>query len=173
MFENVMDALNAASVIGDDRIQQQSSPGWRKPPGAVGVGTGTHWDNPYRAAKDSKGRWNLAGPGVRGAHWKNIGQELAASYAVVKFTSALANDTLPFTLDDVARNLAGKTLMCQCATHDAPGHLAPCHGQVLLEAANDPEVFRRRHPRRPPPPPRTRRIPAYPGTPDYALPYAF
>lgn len=37
---------------------------------------------------------------------------------------------LPFTVDDVRRELRGKNLACWCA----PG--APCHADVLLEIAN-------------------------------------
>lgn len=149
-------SANDTAVSAPERIQQRRTKGWRKPVGAVGVGRGTRWGNPYRVVQDAKGRWNLEGPGVRGAHWKNIGEELAVSYAVAKFAAALAQGTLDFTIDDVAQDLGGKTLMCWCTVHTSDGHLAPCHGQVLLEVANDPDGFRARRPLRPPTPPRRR-----------------
>ena len=38
--------------------------------------------------------------------------------------------SLPFTIDDVRRELKGKDLICWCK----PG--APCHADVLLDVAN-------------------------------------
>lgn len=43
------------------------------------------------------------------------------------------NRTMPVTLDDVRRELAGRDLACWCKPGD------PCHADVLLEIANTPE----------------------------------
>lgn len=134
------------------RIQQRRTAGWRKPDGAVAVGRPSKWGNPYRAVQDDLGHWNLEGPDVRGAHWKNIGRELALEHAVTFFRTALRQGTLAYTPEDVARELAGKTLMCWCPVHDSRGRLAPCHARVLLEAANDPVGFAARSPQHQAPP---------------------
>jgi Domain of unknown function (DUF4326) len=49
---------------------------------------------------------------------------------VTLYRRDLIAGSLPFTIDDVRRELKGKDLVCWCI----PG--APCHGDVLLVVAN-------------------------------------
>ncbi|HEY3256907.1 MAG TPA: DUF4326 domain-containing protein [Polyangiaceae bacterium] len=52
--------------------------------------------------------------------------------SVVRFRRALlaADGSLPFTIDQVRRDLSGKNLACWCPLDE------PCHADVLLEVAN-------------------------------------
>ncbi len=49
--------------------------------------------------------------------------------AVAAFRRELLAGGLPFTVDDVKRELRGKNLACYCKE-------SPCHADVLLEVAN-------------------------------------
>jgi Domain of unknown function (DUF4326) len=89
------------------RVQLRRSKGWRKPPGAVVVSRPSRWGNPYRVGVD--------------------GNRAQCAY---RYRTALEMDELPFSADDVRRELAGADLACWCP----PGE--PCHADVLLEVAN-------------------------------------
>jgi hypothetical protein len=96
--------------------------GWRRPITGAYVGRPTQWGNPYKVG--------------RGKH--------TAEEAVMLFRRDLLAGTLPFTIEDVRRELKGMDLMCWCE----PG--APCHADVLLEVANGSQTLTpRRHRARP------------------------
>jgi hypothetical protein len=52
------------------------------------------------------------------------------SESVAKFRRAISSAALPFTIEDVCRELRGKNLACWCPLD------GPCHADVLLEVAN-------------------------------------
>ncbi len=54
---------------------------------------------------------------------------------VDKYKRALADGELPFTVEDVRTELAGKDLACWCPL-PAPGETDHCHAAVLIELAN-------------------------------------
>ena len=87
------------------RIQLSRARGWRKPAEAVVVARPTKWGNPF--------------------DWRALGKP----EAVRQFREALLAGRLPYTAEDVRRELAGRPLACWCR----PGE--PCHADVLLEAA--------------------------------------
>lgn len=94
-------------MSGPKRIQQRRTKGWRKPEGAIAVGRGTRWGNPYSV--------------------KEFGQALV----VQGYRAALVEGRLVrATVEDVRRELAGRDLMCWCPLDQ------PCHADVLLEIAN-------------------------------------
>ena len=111
------------------RIQRRRTKGWRKPEGAVSVGRGTRWGNPYRVSKTAEGVWRLEDPSGRFTNL--LTREKAARLAVQWFSEAIANgwNNAP-TRDEIRQELSGKDLMCWC-----PPEL-PCHADVLLEIAN-------------------------------------
>lgn len=74
------------------------------PPGAVYIGRGSKWGNPYVIPYD----------GDR--------QEVIAKYRYHLFGN-------PQLLEDAKIELRGKDLVCFCAP-------LPCHGDILLEVAN-------------------------------------
>lgn len=90
------------------RIQRRRSRGWRQPISAIYVGRSTKWGNPYKAGYDHQ----------------------TAEEAVSFYRKDLIDGSLPFTADDVRRELKGKDLVCWCR----PG--SPCHADVLLDLAN-------------------------------------
>lgn len=89
------------------RIRLRRTRGWRKPPGAVVVSRPSRWGNPFRVGVDGD-----------------------AARCVELYRRALARGELPFTADDVGRELAGSDLACWCRLCD------PCHADVLLTLAN-------------------------------------
>jgi len=90
-----------------NRIQRRRVKGWRMPAGAVYVGRGSRWGNPFIV-------------GIHGS----VGE------CVAKFQQELCNinSRLSFAVEDVAE-LRGKTLVCWCKESD------PCHADVLTALA--------------------------------------
>jgi hypothetical protein len=95
------------------RVQRQRAKGWRKPQGAVYVGRGSKFGNPFD--------WRL------GTRTGNDPRE----DAVVLFRNWLKHSRGPSAPTDAdIASLRGKTLMCWCPLS------SPCHADVLLELAN-------------------------------------
>lgn len=116
-----------------ERIQRKRTRGWRMPPDAVYVGRGSKWGNPFVVHSD------------RMQNGKRY--PMTAELSVASFRSMLAKEGAwfpvplpwpkgkipacePTTIEDVSRELRGKTLVCWCECG------APCHADVLLEIAN-------------------------------------
>ncbi|MGO2819458.1 MAG: DUF4326 domain-containing protein [Brachybacterium tyrofermentans] len=98
--------------MSPQRIQQRRTKGWRKPEGAVAVGRGTKWGNPWRV-EDGMSR--------KGAVWR--------------YRDAVTGPLRPLAphlpeIEEVRAELAGRDLMCWCPLDQ------PCHADVLLELAN-------------------------------------
>ena len=55
----------------------------------------------------------------------------AQAFAVQDYEAALVNDALPYSCEEVRRDLKGKNLGCYCSLED------PCHADVLLRIANE------------------------------------
>ena len=91
------------------RIQRLRVKGWRKPHGAVIVDRTSRWGNPHK----------VGAPGVTDSET-----------AVALYRADLLSGALPYGIDDVRRELAGKNLCCFCALD------ASCHADVLIEVAN-------------------------------------
>ena len=91
------------------RITRSRAKGWRKPEGAVYVGRGTIWGNPWTAERGVTGDLRRV---VRLYHEHIRSQPLMVLKA--------------------KKELAGKDLMCWCQ------QWAPCHAGVLLHIANTP-----------------------------------
>lgn len=101
------------------RIQRQRTRGWKKPPNTVCVTRGTLWGNPFVVRPDLE-----------------TGDKIGMNYfAVPSVDDAVAvyrefMEQQPDFQEKAKRNLRGKDLACWCALD------APCHGDVLLEIAN-------------------------------------
>jgi hypothetical protein len=94
-----------------ERVRLERKRGWRKPAGAVVVARPSRWGNPFRVGTDGD-----------------------RAECVARFREAFLSGGLPFGLDDVRRQLAGRDLACWCPTD------GPCHADVLLVAANRAEA---------------------------------
>ena len=86
------------------------------------VTRGTRWGNPYK----------LSDYGFQHADGTPapFDEQAAREMAVRDFEHALGVGALPFTEEDVRRELRGKDLLCWCAEG------AVCHGDVLLRIAS-------------------------------------
>lgn len=114
------------------RIQRRRDKGWRKPEGAVYVGRGSRWGNPYRVVREGGYAW------VEGSSWVEpvpkhivyVGHSENAQYvqqeAVDRYRAWIASEDSR----ELRRELAGRDLMCWCPIDQ------PCHADVLLELAN-------------------------------------
>lgn len=109
------------------RIQRKRTKGWRMPDGAVYVGRGTRWGNPYRAGK--------AEPRMP---WLPAGTVLTSEQAVACYRDMvngggvhiLSDQYLSSSVGQILFFLRGRDLACWCPLDQ------PCHADVLLEIAN-------------------------------------
>ncbi|OBC11408.1 hypothetical protein A5784_35000 [Mycobacterium sp. 852013-50091_SCH5140682] len=125
-----------------ERIQRQrraGAPGMT--PGAVYVGRPSKWGNPWRIVRD--GKWHRV---QHATDDRTAGSFVVSEYAHRTATRCYYQDLiqgrLPYTEDDVQRELAGRDLACWCT----PALLLPgggrdwlglqCHGDVLLAVAS-------------------------------------
>lgn len=99
------------------RIQRQRTKGWRMPEGAVYVGRGSKWGNPFRL--------NDIMP-------TDDGVRIVRTHA---HAVALFHTRVRFDEADLSE-LRGKDLACWCALAYPDGTIYPCHADVLLEWAN-------------------------------------
>lgn len=105
------------------RVQRRRTKGWKAPEGAVYVGRGSRWGNPYTITRTTPTH-TVNGPSLNAGYptRRRATQAAADAYRVW-----LAAD--PARVDEVRQQLAGRTLMCWCHPAD------PCHGDVLLAVA--------------------------------------
>ncbi|MCW2957161.1 MAG: hypothetical protein JWO69_2030 [Thermoleophilia bacterium] len=94
------------------RVRRQRTKGWTKPEGAVYVGRGSEWGNPWKIGDPSP--WGDQAP-------------MDARQAVDTFAYGVCT---PHGRRRVAAALAGRDLMCWCPLD------RPCHADVLLALAN-------------------------------------
>lgn len=95
------------------RIQRKRTKGWRMPEGAVYVGRGTKWGNPW-----------IVDPNRATHPATNQYRDTAAE--CVRLYSDLV-----YGRDDLLEPLRGRNLACWCPLDQ------PCHADVLLELANE------------------------------------
>lgn len=118
--------------MSPQRIQRRRTKGWRMPEGAVYVGRGSKWGNPWKV---TQGNASVSGRFI--VH--NIVQPHLTSMAFTDRAEAqewAADLYRPIAqcADDVQlAELRGKDLACWC-----PQDMA-CHADVLLELANREE----------------------------------
>jgi hypothetical protein len=136
------------------RIQRRRTKGWHAPDGAVYVGRGTRWGNPYRL-----GDTQVRMPGIDGSEWqhegrlgKTSGQRHAFVHPDRSMTWHLVQDATAEQVVELYRRwladrpelaaaardeLAGRDLMCWCPLPE-PGQPDHCHAAVLISLANAP-----------------------------------
>ncbi len=110
-------------VTTPKRIQRKRMRGWRMPQGAVYVGRGTMWGNPFD--------WRMCPTDIAPPAW-------ARGAAVDAFREKLlrgcGEHELRCTIAEIRRDLQGRDLACWCPLDH------PCHADVLLALANAPEA---------------------------------
>lgn len=102
------------------RIQRKRTKGWRMPEGAVYVGRGSTWGNPWRIGDRLM---TYAGPLNGSQRCQEFFMD--AHLAVALYRAAFAPD-----LPEIVATLRGKDLACWCPLDQL------CHADVLLELAN-------------------------------------
>lgn len=135
-------------AVGPLRVQQRRTKGWRKPEGAVAVGRGTKWGNPFRIGSFKESPRGLRWWCVTGwresrsyigtqQHARQIAADMFRDWTQTKtllerdWHWALIRRHAAIREALAARDLAGKDLMCWCPLDQ------PCHADVLLDLAND------------------------------------
>lgn len=107
-----------------ERIQRKRTKGWRMPEGAVYVGRGSKWGNPFEVGGTAYVNILNGGP----EQYLKVTPELAC----ILYRERLKNCREQLGLPDISE-LRGKNLACWCSLDK------PCHADVLLEIANDSE----------------------------------
>ncbi len=125
-------------MIAPKRIQRKRTKGWRMPEGAIYVGRPSQWGNP------------ISLPGVAAqfpsVDERGIAQMVVRDFAVLARRGQLHLPNWRFlngergpvslfypSIDLIRAELAGRDLACWCPLD------FPCHGDVLLELANQPD----------------------------------
>ena len=106
----------AIGSLRPTRVQRKRTKGWRMPPNTVYVGRPTKWGNPFRAGYE-----NIMLPGRLVAD-KRHAWRLFQAHAPLS----------PKLVLSAKAELRGKNLACYCQLDQ------PCHADVLLEIANEP-----------------------------------
>ena len=116
--------------MSPQRIQRRLIKGWLMPEGAVYVGRGSKWGNPYRVVYDRQRRGYCVHLGDYDRIWgPGISITEAEKDAVARYRTALLAGWHGLA-PEMLHELRGKDLACWCG----PGHR--CHADVLLELAN-------------------------------------
>lgn len=114
------------------RIQRKRTKGWRMPDGAVYVGRGSRWGNPFPIIDGYVGIYpdimcgrklavNRFRQWLKGAKFKMLNPD-------TNRMKAFCHE--PPSTEAICNILKGKDLACWCALDEA------CHADVLLEIAN-------------------------------------
>lgn len=121
------------------RIQQRRTKGWRKPEGAIAVGRGTRWGNPYTVGEWGLDRSLRLFRNTASGLWRGSDVGLDEPDDVFNRAYSLHNRWLKriygHPIEMARAELAGKDLMCWCPLDQ------PCHADVLLELANPKETM--------------------------------
>jgi hypothetical protein len=120
------------------RIQRSRAKGWRMPKGAVYVGRGSRWGNPWTWNQTERGGpWQVWNTSRTRRECLKRTEKAARDQCVAYFRAACTppfgalSGSLDFDVADIVR-LRGKSLACWCRLDK------PCHADVLLEIANRP-----------------------------------
>lgn len=108
------------------RIQRSRAKGWRMPEGAVCVCRPGKHGNPFRISQEVTLCGDRPGEGGR----KVFVHDAAEAVALYRQFTA----TNPDVRAAAIKELRGKDLVCWCGLDQ------PCHADVLLEIANEPET---------------------------------
>jgi len=111
-------------VTGPVRVQRRRTRGWRMPAGAVYVGRPTRWGNPFRP-----GDPDPADPRYPISSYRRA-VDLFELHTGPMGNHEYDDDTLAA----LRTELGGRDLVCWCPADQ------PCHADVLLRLANDPNV---------------------------------
>jgi hypothetical protein len=108
------------------RIQRRRVKGWRAPAGAVYVGRGSRWGNPFIVGMDADDQAHAV---ALFREWlENNSYDVHPPNVPIEYRQEM-DDRRDWIITHAA-DLAGRDLMCWCPLDEA------CHADVLLELAN-------------------------------------
>jgi hypothetical protein len=128
-----------------ERIQRKRTKGWKKPEGAVYVGRGSRYGNPFKIGAGHRTRGMLDSPSpidgpylpgvyatrdVMGNEVTYEAKPVADAAEAIDLFKRHYSDNWKWLFPNLARDLRGRDLMCWCPIDQ------PCHADVLLEIAN-------------------------------------
>jgi hypothetical protein len=135
--------------MSPQRIQRKRTKGWRMPEGAVYVGRGSQWGNPWKVEQLGKDKLFYVHDGTHdvsgGQVFNHFGSYDAKPEALAAAATMYRNHLTGWYISghpredgqaiaSAAYELAGKNLACWCPLDQ------PCHADVLLELANEGEA---------------------------------
>lgn len=104
-----------------NRIQRKRTKGWRAPEGAIYVGRGSEWGNP----------WRVGEPLMTHTPYPDGITHYAREFVITpEIAVALYRSAFELDIPEAVRQFRGRDLMCWCPLD------SPCHADVLLEWAN-------------------------------------
>ena len=106
------------------RIQRKRTKGWRMPPNTVYVGRGSRWGNPFVVGKDGSAEECIRKFADYLLPYRHHGPNSNLFHLFVSESN----------LTELQAALRGKNLACWCREGE------PCHGDLLLEWANNPKM---------------------------------
>lgn len=123
--------------MSPNRVQRRRLLGWRKPAGAIYVGRGSKWGNPFKVGKEISISGDLPG-GALEASITVLAKDAARAADLYRryVTTGLVDPFMgfgfhsPIHVDEIRAELASHDLLCWCPLDQ------PCHADVLLEIAN-------------------------------------
>lgn len=107
---------HVTEVPAPKRVRRQRTRGWRMPAGAIYVGRGSKWGNPWT---EKDGRF------MAGSEWRAV---VIDCFKVMLNERGLPGNTYPSD-DEIRAELAGRDLACWCPLD------AACHADQLLAIA--------------------------------------
>lgn len=117
-----------------ERVWRRRTAGWKAPIGTTFIDRTSSWGNPWGAKLeriDGLGRrFAITGPGIGHREVLITDQVDAHRFVITRYFNALTRRQLPYGVDDVRAQLAGRNLGCFCGLH------LPCHVDVTLLIAN-------------------------------------
>lgn len=118
-----------------ERVQRRRTRGWRMPQGAIYVGRGSKWGNPFTIADATDAGYE----DPRRACVSFYRAWLAGEPTAGGFEDVYARGPIRYDRTWVRDNLTqlrGHDLACWCPIVDEHGNRVPCHANVLLERSN-------------------------------------
>lgn len=113
-----------------ERIQLSRVKGWRMPPNAVKVDRSTLWGNPFQVGDTVKtvdGTFPITDQAMAAMLFRDLVARDGAFPGRARYGKTFVS------IADMQRELRGKSLACWCRLG------TPCHGDLLLELANETE----------------------------------
>lgn len=117
-----------------ERIQRKRTKGWRLPEGAIYVGRGSRWGNPFTIAAATDAEYENPRRACVSFYRAWLDSDPSdGGFSDVYELGPIVYDRV-WVRDNLAQ-LRGHDLACWCPIVDADGNRVPCHADLLIELA--------------------------------------